>query len=111
MKKEMTCDLTFFLPLPLMSLPKPMDEDTAWLFPLLLFSFKTSSSLDRLSRLNFFLLFFFFLCRGGSFLGKANMGKMTRSIATAHSRKPLHLEEWWERSREGGVTTDVRDCV
>lgn len=73
-----------------MSFPKPMEEVTGWLL-LLLFSFRTSSSLDRSSRLSFFLLFFF-LCRGGSFLGKANMGKMTSSMAKAHSRKPLHLE-------------------
>lgn len=75
---------------PLMSFPKPMEEVTAWLFPLLLFSFRTSSSADMSSRFTFFLLFFF-LCRGGSFLGKVNMGKMTSSMATAHSRKPLHL--------------------
>lgn len=74
-----------------MSLPKPMEEETVWLL-LLLFSFRTSSSLDMSSRLSFFLLFFF-LCRGGSFLGKANMGKMTSSMASAHSRKPLHLQE------------------
>lgn len=68
-----------------------MEEETGWLF-LLLFSFSTSSSLDMSSRLSFFLLFFF-LCRGGSFLGKPNMGKMTSSMARAHSRKPLHLED------------------
>lgn len=73
-----------------MSLPKPMEEVTGWLL-LLLFSFRTSSSLDRSSRLSFFLLFFF-LCRGGSFLGKVNMGKMTSSMAKAQSRKPLHLQ-------------------
>lgn len=76
---------------PFMSLPKPMDDVTVWLL-LLLFSLRTSSSLDKSSMLSFFLLFFFFfLCRGGSFLGKVNMGKMTSSMATAHSRKPLHL--------------------
>lgn len=80
---------------PLMSFPKPMEEVTGWLL-LLLFSFRTSSSLDMSSRLSFFLLFFF-LCRGGSFLGKVNMGKMTSSMAKAHSRKPLHLQE--ERRR------------
>lgn len=84
-----------------MSFPKPMDEDTVWLLPLLLFSLRTSSSLDMLSRLSFFLLFFFFLCLGGSFLGKANMGKMTSSMATAHSRKPLHLDADRRGRREG----------
>lgn len=68
-----------------------MEEVTGWLL-LLLFSFRTSSSLDMSSRLSFFLLFFF-LCRGGSFLGKVNMGKMTSSMAKAQSRKPLHLQE------------------
>ncbi|TNN38324.1 hypothetical protein EYF80_051515 [Liparis tanakae] len=67
-----------------------MDELAPWLLPLLLFSLRTSSSLDSSSMLTFFLLFFF-LCRGGSFLGKVNMGKMTSSMATAHSRNPLHL--------------------
>lgn len=86
--------------LPLMSLPKPMDEVTAWLLLLLLFSLRTSSSLDRSSRLNFFL-FFFFLCRGGSFLGKVNMGKMTSSMATAHRRNPLHLD------RRGGLKNKI----
>lgn len=79
----------YFL-VPLMSLPKPMDEVTVWFLLLLLFSLRTSSSLDRSSRLSFFLLFFF-LCRGGSFLGNVNMGKMTSSMATAHRRNPLHL--------------------
>lgn len=74
---------------PLMSLPKPMEEVTVWVL-LLLFSFSTSSSLDRSSRVIFFLRFFF-LCRGGSFLGKVNMGNMTSSMATAQSRNPLHL--------------------
>ncbi len=74
---------------PLMSFPKPMEEETFW--PLLLdFSFITSSSLDT-SPGELIFFFFLFLWRGGSFLGKANMGKMTRSMAKAHKRKPIHL--------------------
>lgn len=72
-----------------MSFPKPMEEETFW--PLLLdFSFITSSSLDTSPGEPIFF-FFLFLWRGGSFLGKANMGKMTSSMAMAHNRKPLHL--------------------
>lgn len=73
-----------------MSFPKPMEEETFWLF-VLDFSFITSSSLDT-SPGELIFFFFFFLWRGGSFLGKANMGKMTRSMAMAHRRKPLHLK-------------------
>lgn len=80
-----------------MSFPKPMEEETFWLLPPD-FSFITSSSLDAsLGELIFFN--FLFLWRGGSFLGKANMGKMTRSMAMAHKRKPLHLQG---RQRRGG---------
>lgn len=80
--------MTFITHAPLMSFPKPMEEATVW--PLLLdFSFRTSSSsLDALSAPCFF---FFFLWRGGSFLGNVNMGKMTNSMAKAQRRKPLHL--------------------
>lgn len=74
-----------------MSFPKPMEEETFW--PLLPdFSFITSSSLDTSPGEPIFFLFLF-LWRGGSFLGNANMGKMTRSMAAAHKRKPLHLRE------------------
>lgn len=73
-----------------MSFPKPMEEDMFW--PLLLdFSFIISSSLDTSPGKPIFFVFLF-LWRGGSFLGKANMGKMTRSMAMAHKRKPLHLK-------------------
>lgn len=81
---------------PLRSFPKPMEEETFW--PLLLdFSFITSSSPDTSSGEPIFF-FFLFLWRGGSFLGKANIGKMTRSMAMAHKRKPLHLKgrNTWE---------------
>lgn len=82
--------MTFIRYTPLMSFPKPMEDATVW--PLLLdFSFRTSSSLEVLSAPCFF---FFFLWRGGSFLGKANMGKMTNSMAKAQRRKPLHLRTW-----------------
>lgn len=74
---------------PLMSFPKPMEEETFSSLPLD-FSFITSSSLDTSPGEPIFF-FFLFLWRGGSFLGKANMGKMTRSMATEHKRKPLHL--------------------
>lgn len=74
---------------PLISFPKPMEEVTVW--PLLPdFSFMMSSSLET-SSVAIFFFFFFLLRRGGSFLGKVNMGKMTRSMAMAQSRKPLHL--------------------
>lgn len=74
-----------------MSFPKPIEEDTFWLL-LPDFSFITSSSLDSSPGEPIFFIFLF-LWRGGSFLGNANMGKMTNSIAIAHKRKPLHLEE------------------
>lgn len=70
-----------------MSFPKPMEEET---FCPLLLDFIISSSLDTSEEPIFF--FFHVLWRGGSFLGKANIGKMTRSMAMAHRRKPLHLE-------------------
>lgn len=73
-----------------MSFPKPMEEDMLWPLPPD-FSFITSSSSPERSAGEAPIFFFFFLWRGGSFLGKANMGKMTRSMATAHSKKPLHL--------------------
>lgn len=73
-----------------MSFPKPMEEDTFWLLPPD-FSFITSSSLDTSPGEPIFFVFLL-LWRGGSFLGKANMGKMTRSMAMEHRRKPLHLE-------------------
>lgn len=88
LSKSTFCGSNLLSYIPLMSFPKPMEDVTALL--LLLFSLRTSSSLDISSKVNFFLLFFF-LCRGGSFLGKVNMGKMTSNMATAHSRKPLHL--------------------
>lgn len=79
-----------------------MEEETPWfLLLLLLFSLRTSSSLES-SKFIFFFLFFFLLCRGGNFLGKANMGKITRSMATAHKRNPLHLEGDGGREGERG---------
>lgn len=75
---------------PFMSFPKPMEEDTFWLLPLD-FSFIMSSSLEMPPGEPIFFAFLL-LGRGGSFLGKANMGKMTRSMAMEHKRKPLHLE-------------------
>lgn len=73
-----------------MSFPKPMEEDTFWLLPPD-FSFIMSSSLDTSPGEPIFFAFLL-LWRGGSFLGKANMGKMTRSMAMEHKRKPLHLK-------------------
>lgn len=84
--------------LPLKSFPKPMEEVTVWLL-LLDFSFMTSSSLVASSSFPSFFFFFFFFWRGGSFLGKANMGKMTSSMATAHSKKPLHLRRRERRAQ------------
>lgn len=76
---------------PLISFPNPIEDDT-FLSLLLDFSFITSSSLDTsTSELIFF--FFLFFWRGGSFLGKANIGKMTRSMAMEQRRKPLHLRK------------------
>lgn len=93
-----------------------MEEETFWLL-LLDFSFITSSSLDTSPGEPIFFFFLFFLWRGGSFLGKANMGKMTRSIAMAHKRKPLHLkgkEKWkfykdiWENTWSYHRTAGMR---
>lgn len=85
-----------------MSFPKPMEEDTFWIL-LLDFSFITSSSLEMSPDEPIFFAFFL-LWRGGSFLGKANMGKMTRSMAMEHKRKPLHLQGI---AGEGGFTQEA----
>lgn len=80
--------------LPFISFPKPMEEETAWLF-----SFIISSSLGRSPTHFFFLLLF--LWRGGSFFGKANMGNITSSMATAQKRNPLHLRQnYWGVEKE-----------
>lgn len=90
-----------------MSFPKPMEEETFWPLPLD-FSFITSSSLDTSPGEPIFFVFLF-LRRGGSFLGKANMGKMTRSMATEHKRKPLHLKG--RRAADGLVVKSDRDYI
>lgn len=100
-----------------MSLPKPMEEET--FCPLLLdFSFIISSSLET-SPGELIFFFFLFLWRGGSFLGKANMGKMTRSMAMEHKRNPLHLvgrDRWciskdWKKTKQYSFTTNVQACL
>lgn len=82
--KRYTLPLTFF--------PKPIEESFLFICSLVFdFSLMTSSSLTT-SAENFF--FFFFLCRGGSFFGKVNIGNITRNIAMAQRRNPLHLKNW-----------------
>lgn len=42
-------------------------------------------------------------------MGKANMGKMTRSMATEHKRKPLHLKG--RRAADGLVVKSDQDYI
>lgn len=85
--------------LPLTFSPNPIEAETELSVSVLLlvFSFITSSSLETSPE----FIFFFFLCRGGSFFGKVNMGNITRSIAMAQRRNPLHLmpgkQEWKQK--------------
>lgn len=82
--KSDTLPLTFF--------PKPIEDTFLFACSLVFdFSLMTSSS-PATSAENFF--FFFFLCRGGSFFGKVNIGNITRNIAMAQRRNPLHLKNW-----------------
>lgn len=84
--KRHTLPLTFF--------PNPIEETFLSTCSVLFdFSFTTSSSLTA-STEYFFFFFFFFLCRGGSFFGKVNIGNITRNIAMAQRRNPLHLKNW-----------------
>src|SRR5574337_1028274 len=78
--------------LPLTSFPNPIGETfLSTCSQLSGFSFITSSSPEASVEYFFFL---FFLCRGGSFFGKVNIGNITRNIAMAQRRNPLHLKNW-----------------
>ena len=78
--------------LPLTFFPNPIEETFLSTCSVLFdFSFTTSSSLTASTE---YFFFFFFLCRGGSFFGKVNIGNITRNIAMAQRRNPLHLKNW-----------------